>query len=43
MIGNSFVPYINPSKVEETVSVDESVIKGDVFESFPLEMVTSEG
>lgn len=43
MIGNSFVPYINPSKVEETVSVHESVIKGDVFESFPLEMVTSEG
>ncbi|MEP6362891.1 MAG: PAS domain S-box protein, partial [Balneola sp.] len=43
MIGNSFAPYINPSKVEETVSVHESVIKGDVFESFPLEMVTSVG
>ncbi len=43
MIGNSFIPYINPSKAEETLGVHESVIKGDVFESFPLEMVTADG
>ncbi|GEM_PF-681244 len=43
MIGNSFVSYINPPKAEEVVKIHDSVIEGDIFESFPLEMLTAEG
>jgi PAS domain S-box-containing protein len=43
MIGNSFVPFLNPDKAEETVGVHRGVIQGNIYESFPLEMMTVKG
>lgn len=41
MIGNSFVPYISPEKAEQTIEIHKNVIAGNIYESFPLEMVTT--
>lgn len=43
MIGKSFLEYINPEKAEETFKVHQNVIQGDIYESFPLEMITVGG
>tara|TARA_R100000697_G_scaffold112971_2_gene130967 strand:- start:426 stop:3350 length:2925 start_codon:yes stop_codon:yes gene_type:complete len=43
LIGNSFINYVNPSKAEELTKVHEKVLEGQVFESFPIEMVTVKG
>jgi len=43
LIGKSFVPYINPPRKEDTIQIHNNVMKGDVYENFSLEMVTSSG
>jgi PAS domain S-box-containing protein len=43
MIGNSFVPFINPKKASETIKIHQEVLEGSVFESFTLEMLTYDG
>lgn len=43
LIGKSFINYVNPPKAEELAAIHQKVIEGEVFESFPVEMVTSKG
>jgi len=43
LIGNPFINYVNPPKAEELATVHQKVIEGEVFESFPIEMVTVKG
>lgn len=43
LIGKPFMPYINPSKAGDTIEIHKNVLDGDVYESFPLEMVNSDG
>ena len=43
MVGNSFIPFLNPDKAEETIGVHRGVIEGNIYESFPLEMMTVKG
>lgn len=43
LIGNYFTLYITPDKVEDTLQVHNDIIKGNIYESFPLEMVTLSG
>lgn len=43
IIGNPFVPFVNESKVEEAIGIHQSVVSGNVYENFSLEMVTKDG
>ena len=43
LIGKPFISFVSPSKKEELAAVHQKVIEGEVFENFPIEMVTVEG